>query len=174
MFQATAGIGSLAVQLCYYRGFKEFKFSPWCSSAADLTSEMTAVRCLGGYTQIHRILDHAMKEHRSRRIRAAVFVGDAIEEDADQLCHRAGQMGVLGIPLFVFQEGHDQRAESVFKQMAQLSGGAYAPFDLASAEQLKDLLAAVAIFATGGHKALTLENKNQAAKLLGHQIKKQG
>ena len=44
--------------------------------------------------------------------------------------------------------------------MAQLSGGAYAPFDLDSASQLKNLLAAVAIYAAGGHKALRDFGKN--------------
>jgi hypothetical protein len=60
MFQATEGIGSLAVQLCYYRGFIEFHSSAWCSSATLLLNEMSGVRCIGGHTQINRVLDHAM------------------------------------------------------------------------------------------------------------------
>ena len=86
---------------------------------------MSRVRCLGGHTQINRVLDHAMKEHKSKRLRAVVFVGDALEEEADHLCHQAGQMGVLNIPLFMFQEGSDSRVKSAYKQMAQLYGGAY-------------------------------------------------
>jgi hypothetical protein len=38
--------------------------------------------------------------------------------------------------------------------MADLSGGAYAPFNLQSREQLKNLLSAVAVFATGGKSAV--------------------
>ena len=154
MFQATQGIGGLAVQLCYYRGFNEFHASAWCRSANLLLNEMSGVRCLGGHTQINRVLDHAMKEHKNKRLRAVVFVGDALEEEADHLCHQAGQLGVLNVPLFMFQEGSDSRVKSAYQQMAQLSGGAYSPFNLQSAGELRDLLSAVAVFAAGGKSAL--------------------
>ncbi len=154
MFTATSHLGQLKVQLCYYRGFNQFRASGWCSSPEALLEAMSSVRCLGGYTQLRRVLEHAMKEHQSNRLRAAVFVGDALEEDPDQLCHLAGKMGVLGIPLFMFQEGQTASVKSVFQQLAQLTGGAYAPFDLNSASELTDLLSAVAVFATGGKQAL--------------------
>jgi hypothetical protein len=172
MFQATEGVGSLAVQLCYYRGFNEFHSSTWCSSATLLLNEMSGVRCLGGHTQINRVLDHAMKEHKSKQLRAVIFVGDALEEAADHLCHQAGQLGVLNIPLFMFQEGSDSRVKSAYQQMAQLSGGAYSPFNLQSASELKDLLAAVAVFAAGGKSALKkLTVLSASAALLTQQLK---
>lgn len=172
MFKATEGVGSLAVQLCYYRGFNEFHSSAWCSSATLLLNEMSGVRCLGGHTQINRVLDHAMKEHKSKRLRAVVFVGDALEEEADHLCHQAGQLGVLNVPLFMFQEGSDPRVKAAFKQMAQLSGGAYSPFNLKSADELRDLLSAVAVFAAGGKSALKrLTTRSAPAALLTQQLK---
>lgn len=154
MFVTTSGLGNLNVQLCYYRGFNEFRASPWCDNAASLLSEMSAVRCLGGYTQVKRVLEHAIAENKKDRIRAVVFVGDALEEDSDLLCHLAGQLGVLNVPLFMFQEGTDPRVKLVFQQMAKLTHGAWAPFDLNSASELKDLLSAVAVYATGGRSAL--------------------
>lgn len=154
MFDAAENVGNLAVQLCYYRGFNEFCASGWCDNPKDLLSEMTGVRCLGGYTQISKVLDHARSEHKRRPIKAVVFVGDAVEEDGDALCHKAGQLGVMNIPLFMFQEGGLPGVQSIFQQMAQLSGGAWSPFDRNSASELKDLLSAVAIFAAGGARAL--------------------
>lgn len=154
MFATTDALGGLSIQLCYYRGFNQFYSSPWCDHSAELLAEMASARCLGGHTQIHKVLTHLLEENSRQKIQAAVFVGDAIEEDADKLCHLAGKLGVLDIPLFVFQEGYNPRVTSVFKQMAQLSGGAFAPFDLNSASQLKNLLSAVAIFAAGGRSAL--------------------
>ncbi len=172
MFDATADVGDLAVQLCYYRGFNEFHHSAWCSSARDLLREMSAVRCLGGHTQIKRVLDHASAEHRKQAIKAVVFVGDAVEENPDDLCHLAGQLGVLRIPLFMFQEDIDSAVRSTFKQMAELSGGAYAPFNLASAAELKNLLAAVAVYAAGGRKALEqFESRHRPTALLTQQLK---
>ncbi|MDC0068057.1 VWA domain-containing protein [Gammaproteobacteria bacterium] len=172
MFQATQGVGSLSVQLCYYRGFNEFHSSAWCSSANLLLNEMSGVRCLGGHTQINRVLQHAMKEHKRKRLKAIVFVGDAMEEAADHLCQQAGQLGVLNVPLFMFQEGSDSRVKSAYKQMAQLSGGAYSPFNLQSASELRDLLAAVAVFAAGGKSALKkLTTLSPPVALLTQQLK---
>ena len=48
MFQTTAAIGGLAVQLVFYRGFGECKASKWYPTASDLLRAMTSVRCLGG------------------------------------------------------------------------------------------------------------------------------
>jgi hypothetical protein len=42
----------------------------------------------------------------------------------------------------------------VLRQVARLSGGAWCRFDASSASQLRDLLAAVAVYAAGGRKAL--------------------
>ena len=109
--------------------------------------------CLGGPTQIGRVLRHALAETRAKRVNALVFVGDA-EESADTLCDLAGQLGVLGLPVFLFHEGHDPVAAAAFKQMARLSGGACCPFDAGSAHQLSELLRAVAVYAAGGRKAL--------------------
>jgi hypothetical protein len=154
MFAATDSLGGLEVQLVFYRGFGECKASPWVSSSAELVRRMTAVSCLGGHTQIGRALAHAVKETRKKRVDALVFVGDAMEEDVDDLSHKAGELGLLGVPAFIFHEGHDAIAAAGFRQIAKLTKGAYCPFDAASAEQLKALLGAVAVYAAGGRPAL--------------------
>jgi hypothetical protein len=154
MFAAAAALGGLEVQLVYYRGFRECKASRWLSDAAALTRTMTGVSCLGGHTQIGRVLGHALKEAGKGRVNALVFVGDAMEEDIDTLCDAAGRLGLNGVPCFLFQEGQDPAARNGFRQIARLSGGAWCPFDSSSAEQLRDLLAAVAAFAAGGTSAL--------------------
>ncbi len=154
MFSEAAAIGRLLVQLVYYRGFRELHATPFTDDAAVMVRQMTAVRCLGGRTQISRVLAHAVRETERQKVNALVFVGDAFEEDIDAVCHRAGEMGLHGVPAFVFQEGNDVIVARAFKQIAQLSGGAYCQFNMASARILKELLAAVAIYAVGGHRAL--------------------
>ena len=174
MFQTTAELGGLAVQLCFYRGYGEFKATPWLGSATELQRRMTGVTCLGGRTQILRVLDHAISETRSTRLGAVIFVGDAMEEDIDQLCHKAGELGVFGVPLFLFQEGRDPVAERAFRQMAKLTGGAWCPFDAGSAAQLKELLGAVAVYAAGGRKALEdygRRSGNSAVPQITHQLR---
>ena len=166
MFQAVGQMGGLDVQLVYYRGFHEFEAFPWLDNAAALTQRMTGVFCLGGHTQIARVLKHAIAETKAKRVNALVFVGDCMEEPADNLCHMAGQLGVLGLPIFLFHEGREPLAAATFQQLARRSGGAYCPFDAGSAHQLTELLRAVAVYAAGGLKALQDYSRNAGGKTL--------
>ena len=154
MFLETEALGGLDVQLCYYRGFREFHVTQWLGSSADLLAQMTDVRCSGGMTQIERVLKHSAGESRQKKVNALVFVGDCMEEDIDRLCHLAGELGIIGVPAFMFHEGDDAAAERTFREIARLSGGAYCRFDASSAQQLRDLLSAVAVYAAGGRNAL--------------------
>jgi hypothetical protein len=174
MFEATAALGGLAVQLVYYRGFGECKASRWLAAAAELHRAMRSVHCVGGETQIARVLRHALKEARKHKVNALVFVGDAMEEKVDELSRLAGELGLLGVPIFIFHEGGDVAAGRAFRQLAKLSGGAYCPFDAASAEQLRALLGAVAAFAAGGAPALADYGKRTggAALLLAGRVGK--
>ncbi|MFP6740793.1 MAG: VWA domain-containing protein [Alphaproteobacteria bacterium] len=154
MFKETAALGGLEVQLVFYRGFGECRSSNWVANSQALVRQMTRVHCVGGHTQIGRVLGHAIKETKKRKVNAVIFVGDCVEEDVDHLCHRAGELGLLGVPLFIFHEGAEPISAGAFKQMARLSNGAYCPFDTGSAAHLRDLLSAVAVYAAGGRKAL--------------------
>lgn len=154
MFEATAALGGLDIQLVFFRGFGECKSAPWLACAPELLRRMTAVTCLAGQTQWCRVLGHAITETGQQRVNALVAVGDSMEEDVDRLGDLAGQLGVLGVPVFLFQEGDDPTAQRAFQQVARLSGGAWCRFDGTSAQQLKDLLSAVAVFAAGGRAAL--------------------
>jgi len=166
MFETTAALGGLTLQLVYYRGFDECKASRWLTGAADLHQVMRKVSCAGGETQIERVLEHAIREAGKTKVGALVFIGDAMEEKADRLCHLAGKLGSLGVPVFVFHEGSDPNAETVFRQIASLSHGAYLAFDLSSLPRLKELLGAVAVFATGGHAALAAHSKKKGGEVL--------
>ena len=166
MFEATAALGGLDVKLVYYRGFNECQASRWLSNAADLHRVMRRVSCLGGETQIERALAHALGETRTRRVNAVVFVGDAMEENVDRLCQLAGELGLNGVPIFLFHEGHDPVAARAFQQIAKLSRGAYLRFDAGSADRLRDLLGAVAVFAAGGYRALTAYGERKGSEVL--------
>ncbi len=154
MFRETAALGGLEIQLCYYRGFGEFEATPWLTSSNELLQRMTSVSCRGGQTQIEKVLRQAITQTRQKKVQALVFVGDCMEENVDRLCHLAGELGLLGVPVFLFHEGDDAVAGGAFKQIAQLTRGAYCAFDASSAGQLRDLLQAVAVYAAGGRAAL--------------------
>jgi hypothetical protein len=167
MFLAVREVGGLAVSLAYYRGFHEFAATPFVTSAEDLARRMAGVSCLGGQTQILRTLRHALAETTREKVNAVIFIGDAVEEEVDPICHGAGELGLRGTPVFCFQEGGSPVAEAAFRQVARLSGGAFAPFDASSAEALRDLLRAVAVFAAGGRGALARLASPSARRIAG-------
>jgi hypothetical protein len=154
MFREAASIGGLDVQLVYYRGLSECQSSRWVSQAERLASLMERIDCRGGHTQIGRILGHARRETERTKVQALVFVGDAMEEKLDDLSHAAGELGLCGVPAFMFQEGYDPIAEQAFREIARLSRGAYCRFDPGAAHQLGELLRAAAAYAAGGMRAL--------------------
>ena len=167
MFKAVAG-QPLQVQLLYFRGFGECRASKWVNDAGALARLMTGIDVRGGNTQIGKVFSHARAEHSRRRINALVYVGDAMEEKVDALAQKAGELGLLGCPVFVFHEGRDPTAERAFREFARVSKGAYARFDASAPRELAALLRAVAAFATGGRPALKLQQTS--AKLLLEQL----
>lgn len=134
---------------------------------------MAPVHCVGGMTQIGRVLHHAVNETRRHRINALVFVGDCMEENPHDLEALAGELGLLGVPVFLFHEGGEARAAATFRRIARLSRGAYCAFDAGSARQLRELLSAVAVYAAGGRKALADLSRSGGGALvrqLTHQL----
>jgi hypothetical protein len=167
MFGAIAN--GLNTQLVYFRGHSDFFSSRWLASSKALSDLMQAVTCRAGITQIERVLGHIERENAREKVAAAVFIGDAYEEVPSHLYFAARRIG--SVPLFMFQEGHDQEVAKVFATLADISGGAFSKFDAESAQRLAELLRAVAIFATGGCDALRALDSDAARALLT-QIKK--
>ena len=173
MFREAASIGGLDIQLVYFRGLSQCRASGWVAGSEKLAGLMSAIDCRGGHTQIGKVLSHARQEHAKQKVQALVFVGDAMEEGIDDLCVAAGELGILGVPVFMFQEGGDPVAERAYREIARLSRGAYCRFDTGSAHELGELLRAVAAYAAGGIKALSDLSVRKAgpARMLLAQLK---
>ncbi|MGN6287054.1 MAG: VWA domain-containing protein [Afipia sp.] len=172
MFREAGSVGGLDVRLVYFRGLNECRATGWISDTAKLARLMSGIEVQGGHTQIGRVLSEARREAVKEGVRALVFVGDAMEEDVDDLCAKAGELGLLKVPCFMFQEGYDPVAEGAFRDIAKLSGGAWCRFDPGAAAQLRELLRAVAAYAAGGREALARLSKSVAgAQALLTQLK---
>jgi len=173
MFREAASVGGLDIQLVYFRGLTECRASGWVAGSDKLAALMSRIDCRGGHTQIGKVLSHARQEHARQRVQALVFVGDAMEEPIDALCAAGGELGLLGVPVFMFQEGHDAVAENAYREIARLSHGAWCHFDAGSAQQLRELLRAVAAYAAGGRRALAAlsTRSSPAAQALLAQLK---
>ncbi len=173
MFSEAGRVGGLDVQLVYFRGHGECRASKWTPDTAALARLMSGIQCMGGNTQILRVLRHLKSEATAGKVNACVYIGDAMEENVDQLCAVAGEIGLLGVPVFMFQEGLEPNAERGFREIARLTRGAYFRFNRDAANVLRELLAAVAVYAAGGFKALSDRSAAQggAARLLLEQMK---
>jgi hypothetical protein len=163
MFREVSKLGGLDVQLVYFRGFGECQASKWTADPNELTKIMSKIDCRSGHTQIQKVLSHARKESAREKVSALVYVGDCCEEIPADLYDAACG---LGLPAFVFQEGADDFAAGIFREIATRTKGAYATFDANSAQQLGELLRAVATFAVGGIAALSDQHSAAAVKLL--------
>ena len=166
MFSEAAAAGGLDIQLVYYRGLAECRASAWIVEAQRLGELMSRIDCRGGHTQIAKVLAHARRENDRAKIGALVLVGDAMEESLDDLCAGAGELGLRGVPAFMFQEGYDPVCEQAFREIAKLTRGAYCRFAPGAAHELGELLRAAAAYAAGGMKALA-DLKNRRSTVAG-------
>jgi len=137
MFREVAAIGGLAMKLVFFRGVDIQSF-PFTSDGEQLAREMGKIGCIGGYTQIEKLLKHAAKVTEQERVQALVFVGDSVEEDFDCISGAAGELGKLGVPAFVFHEKSEPdpmaakllgispaRTEQTFREIALRTSGVY-------------------------------------------------
>ncbi|CCV14044.1 conserved hypothetical protein [Mesorhizobium sp. STM 4661] len=168
MFDAVGKAGALKVQLVYFRGLGECRSSAFVTNTDALKQLMTRIECRSGNTQIGKVLANALKQTAASKVNALVYIGDAMEENVDDLATKAGSLGLHGVPVFIFQEGHDSGAEKVFKEIARLSKGAWFRFDRRAAATLASLLSAVAVFATGGLTALEARGRPEDRLMIEH------
>jgi hypothetical protein len=176
MFKAAR---ALEVQLAVYLG-NDLRISQWESEPEKLEALMEQISCVGGQTQIERLLAHIVEENAKggkRGVSAFVFVGDTFEE-ASRLANvkaLAKALGDLRVRGFFFldktsEPWHLEENEQIYRELAKLTGGAYADFEPGAVAKLRDLLQSVAAYASGGMRALASRD-SEASRLLLTQMK---
>ncbi|GIX17033.1 MAG: hypothetical protein KatS3mg119_1219 [Rhodothalassiaceae bacterium] len=176
MFLEAAKFGGLAIKLVYFRGLGECRATGFVRDPVKLAELMTGITCRAGRTQIARVLRHAVRTAREDGLKAMVYVGDCCEENPDQLAAIAGELAILGVPIFLFHEGGDAFARRVFEELARITKGAALAFDPASPHELAALLKGVAAYAAGGDGALQALARREApaGALLAHLARADG
>ncbi len=101
------------------------------------------------------------------------YIGDVFEEQPARGRKLADEMGRRGIKLFVLHDVADwnaRRDAELFQDLARRTGGCVLPFDGAAPDRLRELLAAIAVYAVGGAALLEKQRGTQpaAALLLRH------
>jgi hypothetical protein len=165
MFREAAPIGRLDLQLCFHRG-EECRASKWVSSGDELAHLMNRIECEAGQTQIGRVLAHAAREAETAAVQALIFIGDAMEEQIEDLAAMAGKLGRLRVPIFAFPEGRDAAVQKAFRLLALESGGAYFAFNPNASraiEQLSNQLNTIARSHCGGSRCVATNRRNRRA-----------
>jgi hypothetical protein len=165
MFRAAYGIKAIKLRLVHFGG-GSLTTRNWDDDTKSVAANMAAVRCQAGLTQILEGLQSFIDETPEDRATAIILIGDYFEECSTQAKITAVRLKDMGIKVYSFIEGNDHTAQTVFRNLAEISGGKFARFgdDL----PLADLCQGVALLASGGKKALRqLGNKKVQRLLLG-------
>ncbi len=162
--------GELDVALAVHGGSLLHTFTEFTSNANTLRDRAAGITCLAGHTRLLAILSRALS---SPGVRVVTYIGDVFEESPQRGRKLADTMGARGIKLIVLHDTADWNAKrdaEIFLDLARRTGGCVLPFDANAPARLRELLAAVAVYAVGGEQLLE-EKRDElpaAALLLEH------
>lgn len=162
--------GELDVALAVHGGSRLHTFTDFTANPAVLRDRAAGIECVAGSTQMLPILSRALL---APGVRVVTYIGDVFEESPGRGRKLADQMGRQGIKLFVLHDVADwnaRRDSEIFHDLARRTGGCVLPFDADAPDRIRDLLAAVAVYAVGGDALLGQKHDTLpgAAMLLKH------
>jgi hypothetical protein len=146
--------GELDVALAVHGGSMLHTFTGFTADPNALRDRAAGIRCIAGMTRMLPILSRALS---NQGVRVVIYIGDVFEESPTRGQKLADAMGVQGIKLIVLHDTADwnaRRDAEVFLDLARRTGGCVLPFDANAPARLRELLAAVAVYAVGGEAML--------------------
>jgi hypothetical protein len=146
--------GELDVALAVHGGSMLHTFTEFTANPATLRDRAAGISCIAGFTRLLPILSRALS---NPGVRVVVYIGDVFEESPVRGRKLADTMGQQGIKLIVLHDTADWNAKrdaEVFLDLARRTGGCVLPFDANAPARLRELLAAVAVYAVGGKEML--------------------
>lgn len=153
----------LDVGLAYHGGGRLKAFTSFSSNKNEFRKELLDVEIEGGLTKINKILEKAVLVPR---LKAIAYIGDCFEEDANEALYWAKQLSLHGTRVFIFHEKHQYSSgEDTFNEIARITRGAVLPFDMNSAELLREILEAIAYYASQGIESIK-QLKSAGSQLL--------
>jgi hypothetical protein len=162
--------GALDVALAVHGGSRLHTFTAFTSDARTLRDHAAGITCQAGRTRLLAILSTALARPG---VRVVTYIGDVYEESPSQGQKLADAMGARGMKLIVLHDTSHwsaRRDYETFLDLARRTGGCVLPFDASAPDRLRDLLAAVAVFAVGGAELVHQERDRLpgAVMLLKH------
>jgi hypothetical protein len=146
--------GELDVALAVHGGSLLHTFTEFTANPNTLRDRAAGIRCIAGHTRLLAILSRALS---NPGVRVVTYIGDVFEESLRRGQNLADAMGLKSIRLIVLHDTTDwnaRRDAEVFLDLARRTGGCVLPFDANAPARLRELLAAVAVYAVGGEELL--------------------
>ena len=146
--------GELDVALAVHGGSRLHTFTEFTADPNTLRDRAAAITCVAGYTQLLPILSRSLS---LPNIRVITYIGDVYEESPARGRKLADELGRRGTRLIIFHDTAHwtaRRDAELFLDLARRTGGCVLPFDASAPDRLRDLVAAVAVFAVGGAELL--------------------
>lgn len=146
--------GELDVALAVHGGSRLHTFTDFTADATTLRDRAAGISCIAGHTRLLPILSRSLA---APGVRVVTYIGDVFEESLGQGRRIADDLGRRGIKLIVLHDVADWNARrdgELFLDLARRTGGCVLPFDAHAPERLRELLAAVAVYAVGGEALL--------------------
>jgi hypothetical protein len=158
--------GELDVALAVHGGSTLHTFTDFTSDPRTLRDRAAGITCIAGRTRMLAILRTSLERPG---VRVIVYIGDVYEESLRQGRTLADALGLRGIKLIVLHDTTDPAARldaETFLDLARRTGGAVLPFDASAPQKLRELLAAVAVYAVGGTELLERKRAEMPGALL--------
>lgn len=162
--------GELDVALAVHGGSRLHTFTDFTADPNMLRDRAASITCRAGFTRLLPLLSRALV---ASGVRVITYIGDVYEESPARGRKLADELGRHGIRLIVLHDTAHwtaRRDSELFVDLARRTGGCVLPFDGSAPGRLRELFAAIAVFAVGG--AELLQDKRDeltgAALLLRH------
>ena len=146
--------GELDVALAVHGGSRLHTFTDFTAEPNMLRDCAASINCISGWTQLLPILSRSLA---APGVRVVTYIGDVYEESPGRGRKLADELGAKGIKLIVLHDTAHwtaRRDAEVFLDLARRTGGCVLPFDADAPARLRELLAAIAVYAVGGAKLL--------------------
>jgi hypothetical protein len=160
LFARVSGDNRMVLRLVVMRG-GGFKDYGWHTDGEKLGSLIDRMQTDSGNTRIVDSLRAFIREPGGHKPAALILVGDCCEEKNADVLNAARELSQNGIRVYAFHEtvggttdrrANNSNAENLFRQVAAITGGAFAKFG--NGMPLADLCNAVAAYCAGGEEAL--------------------
>jgi len=161
MFRSVSGMSALSLRLVHFGGVTLTDHG-WMSSPHEVAAIMREVSCVGGSTQILPGLRAFLED--GEQPSAIILIGDCFEESASEATALALELKEAGIRVFSFHEGDEDFAATVFRELAETTGGKFARFGMEL--PLRDLCEGVTLLTAGGDRAVKRLSNPKVRRLL--------